>query len=184
MTDNVVTKVKDLIVLLQQCDPEGEIKINLDAALVDGDGDLDGVEYNFDPVVACYFTSNSKQADALSDSIYIGIGEEKTEELLADRVRARENGKGAIAPSNSSIAENPPVAIAIAISNQTYQNLVQVVDACNRSHKATNGANTHGPLDISGLLSMLAEDAAMTNSRPGSWEGANMQNVLDSHGYQ
>jgi hypothetical protein len=43
---------------------------------------------------------------------------------------------------------------------------------------------THGKLSVSSLLAMLAEDAAMMNTRPGSWEGANMQHVFDSHGYQ
>jgi|GEM_PF-3175001 len=43
---------------------------------------------------------------------------------------------------------------------------------------------THGSMTVPTLLAMLAEDAAMTNSRPGSWEGSSMQQVLDSHGYQ
>jgi len=28
------------------------------------------------------------------------------------------------------------------------------------------------------------EDVALTISRPGSWEGANMQQVLAAHGYE
>ncbi|CAJ7811100.1 Uncharacterised protein [Burkholderia pseudomallei] len=31
---------------------------------------------------------------------------------------------------------------------------------------------------------MLAEDAGMVISRPGSWEGANLAQVLLSHGYE
>jgi len=40
------------------------------------------------------------------------------------------------------------------------------------------------PLTVPRLLATLAEDAAMINNRPGSWDGSNMQHMLDSHGYQ
>ena len=43
--------------------------------------------------------------------------------------------------------------------------------------------NSHGPLDMIVLAGMLMEDVALTVSRPGSWEGANMGQVLTSHGY-
>lgn len=43
--------------------------------------------------------------------------------------------------------------------------------------------NTHGKLTLARLAQMLLEDVAMTNMRPGSWEGSNMQQVLTSHGY-
>jgi hypothetical protein len=71
--------------------------------------------------------------------------------------------------------------IEIEVSDDTYRNLLVVVDACNRTDP---NATTHGKLDVPGLLAMLADDVAMTNTRPGSWEGSNMQQVLDSHGYQ
>ena len=41
----------------------------------------------------------------------------------------------------------------------------------------------YGMLTAKALLTMLAEDAAMTISRPSSWEGANMATV-ESHGYR
>jgi hypothetical protein len=34
------------------------------------------------------------------------------------------------------------------------------------------------------LAAMLLEDAGMVISRPGSWEGSNMTDVLRSHGYR
>lgn len=44
-------------------------------------------------------------------------------------------------------------------------------------------ATSHGPLDLPRLISMLLEDVALAMRRPGSWEGANMITVLQSHGY-
>ena len=76
------------------------------------------------------------------------------------------------------------VTIKLQIPKEVYDDLVIVVQNCNHSHKDTGGFTSHGELDVPGLLLMLAQDAAMTNSRPGSWEGSNMQQVLDSHGYR
>lgn len=42
---------------------------------------------------------------------------------------------------------------------------------------------THGPLTMEKLAKMLLEDVALAWRRPGSWEGSNMINVLQSHGY-
>lgn len=46
-----------------------------------------------------------------------------------------------------------------------------------------NEATTHGPLTIENLAGMLLEDVGLAVRRPGSWEGANMIQVLLSHGY-
>lgn len=43
--------------------------------------------------------------------------------------------------------------------------------------------STHGALNLESLLEMLLEDVGLMVSRPGSWEGANMANVMASHGY-
>ena len=81
-------------------------------------------------------------------------------------------------------AEGEYFTIPVVVDGETYDHLQTVVKNCNESDKAAEGITSHGQLDVPGLLAILAEDAAMTNSRPGSWEGANMQQVLDSHGYQ
>lgn len=47
----------------------------------------------------------------------------------------------------------------------------------------TDEYTTHGRLDIKVVARMLMEDVALAASRPGSWEGANMRQVLTSHGY-
>ena len=44
--------------------------------------------------------------------------------------------------------------------------------------------STHGPLTMKRLAEMLLEDVALAVRRPGSWEGANMDQVLRSHGYK
>lgn len=73
--------------------------------------------------------------------------------------------------------------ITIDIAEDTIALLADLVRTCTRADRARDGATTHGPLTVPTLVAMLAEDAAMIISRPGSWEGANMANVLSSHGY-
>lgn len=34
------------------------------------------------------------------------------------------------------------------------------------------------------VIQTLADDLGMTNARPGSWEGSNMQQVIDGHGWE
>lgn len=77
----------------------------------------------------------------------------------------------------------PAVLVMLPLAASTYQELLEVVESCNLANKKREGCTSHGKLDVEGLITMLAEDAAMTNSRPGSWEGANMQHVLNCHGY-
>ncbi|MEW5891248.1 MAG: hypothetical protein AB1768_19945 [Pseudomonadota bacterium] len=73
--------------------------------------------------------------------------------------------------------------ITVTLPDDIAATLVGLVAVCNESHEAREGATTHGKLTVASLLSMLAEDAAMVMRRPGSWEGANMAQVLQSHGY-
>lgn len=68
--------------------------------------------------------------------------------------------------------------IEIEITEQQFALIETMMD----ENQAKEG-NSHGPLDLFVLLEMLLEDVAMTVSRPGSWEGANMRQVLTSHGY-
>ncbi|MFS2023848.1 hypothetical protein [Massilia sp. CT11-137] len=74
--------------------------------------------------------------------------------------------------------------VTLRIPQAVYNDLVVVADSCTRIHKANGGFTSHGELDVQGLLMMLVQDAAATNTRPGSWEGSNMQQVLDAHGYR
>lgn len=43
---------------------------------------------------------------------------------------------------------------------------------------------TNEALTAEQVIQALADDLGMTQNRPGSWEGANMQNVIDGHGWE
>ncbi len=74
-------------------------------------------------------------------------------------------------------------AVVIDMAEDTIALLTGLARVCTQADQAREGATTHGPLTVPALVAMLAEDAAMIISRPGSWEGANMATVLSSHGY-
>lgn len=74
-------------------------------------------------------------------------------------------------------------AVMIDVAEDTIVLLTDLARLCSQADQAREGATTHGPLTVPALVAMLAEDAAMIISRPGSWEGANMATVLSSHGY-
>jgi len=74
--------------------------------------------------------------------------------------------------------------ITIEVSDDDAANLAELAQRCAEADKERDGATTHGPIDVAGLLAMLAQDAAMVIRRPGSWEGANMAQVFTSHGYE
>lgn len=44
--------------------------------------------------------------------------------------------------------------------------------------------NSRRQLTLKEVLETLAQDLEMTHSRPGSWEGSNMQAVINSHGFE
>jgi len=74
--------------------------------------------------------------------------------------------------------------ITITIDDDTFVVLAELAKDCTVADSTRNGATSHGALTPSKLLTMLAEDAAMVISRPGSWEGSNMAQVFSSHGYE
>lgn len=73
--------------------------------------------------------------------------------------------------------------LCVSVSDETAATLARLVNACNEAHDARDGFTSHGKLTLERLLAMLLEDAAMVMTRPGSWEGSNMAQVLMSHGY-
>ena len=73
--------------------------------------------------------------------------------------------------------------IVIQVTDETATNLRALVARCIDEHNRRDGFTSHGVLTVSALLAMLAEDAGMVISRPGSWEGSNMAQVFQSHGY-
>lgn len=74
--------------------------------------------------------------------------------------------------------------IMIQVSEETAQSLAVLATRCTRANKRCDGFTSHGVLSVSAMMAMLAEDAAMVISRPGSWEGSNMAQVFSSHGYE
>jgi hypothetical protein len=69
--------------------------------------------------------------------------------------------------------------IVVEISDDDAMYINRVIELANMSD-----ANTHGTLGFETLTKMLLEDVAMMVRRPGSWEGANMAQMLASHGYE
>jgi len=72
----------------------------------------------------------------------------------------------------------------IEVDDDTATNLQSLAQLCTETDKRREGATTHRALTVQRLLAMLAEDAGLVISRPGSWEGSNMEQVFSSHGYQ
>ena len=77
-----------------------------------------------------------------------------------------------------------PRQITIEVSAETARLLAELSNRCTEADQEQNSFTSHGPLTVDGLIAMLVEDAAMVISRPGSWEGSNMERVFAGHGYQ
>lgn len=73
--------------------------------------------------------------------------------------------------------------ITITISESTFDSINSLVDQINININSEEGANSHGKLTVKTAVEMIVEDLGLVESRPGSWEGANMAQVLSSHGY-
>ncbi|WP_046869310.1 hypothetical protein [Microvirga massiliensis] len=71
--------------------------------------------------------------------------------------------------------------LKIEISDEQAQTIQRILDSVNDGREFPG---THGKLTIEGLIQMLLADVEMVHTRPGSWEGANMAQVLTSHGYE
>ena len=69
--------------------------------------------------------------------------------------------------------------ITVEVSDDDVKLIQQLLDSF-----AEDEFNTHGKLDLPKLAGMLLADVGLAWRRPGSWEGANMHQVLSSHGYQ
>ncbi|MBD3812849.1 MAG: hypothetical protein IE917_11610 [Betaproteobacteria bacterium] len=74
--------------------------------------------------------------------------------------------------------------IMIQVGHETAASLETLAVRCSEVHQRRDGFTSHGVLSVSALMTMLAEDAAMVITRPGSWEGSNMAQVFCSHGYE
>lgn len=69
--------------------------------------------------------------------------------------------------------------VVLEVDNTQMRNIQELTKLLNRSRPE------HVPeLSAKSLLEMLAEDLSMVYSRPGSWEGSNMADVLQGHGFR
>ena len=68
--------------------------------------------------------------------------------------------------------------LTITLTALEEESLDRLLVSCNRSE-----CSSHGQLTLTRLTAMLLQDAALVVTRPGSWEGSNMAQVLHSHGY-
>lgn len=71
--------------------------------------------------------------------------------------------------------------ITITIEESTFESIKSLVDQINV--ESIDDSNSHGKLTVKSAIEMIVEDLGLAESRPGSWEGANMAQVLSSHGY-
>lgn len=85
---------------------------------------------------------------------------------------------------HQDVYNEPMRQITIEIDDETAKNLDKLAELCTQAQEKSEGFTSHGKITVPSLLAMLAEDAGMVISRPGSWEGSNMATVLRSHGYE
>lgn len=75
--------------------------------------------------------------------------------------------------------------VMVPIDATTAAPLLALAERCTDIHRQRDaGVTSHGELTVPALLAMLAEDAGLAFSHPGSWQGDNMRHVLACHGYR
>lgn len=117
------------------------------------------------------------------NAVSIAISRDEIEKLYRDRKRAIELDALAL-ELEPATADADTVIVDVRLSRELHTNIRQLLGQLNGSRQVKiEQACTHGLLTVAGALAMLAEDLGMVRSRPGSWEGSNMAQVLASHGY-
>jgi hypothetical protein len=83
------------------------------------------------------------------------------------------------------MADSPnSTTVTVPIPTETEGLVLRAIATANaRREGAVPTGGTDGALTMEVLVFLLLEDVAYTQSRPGSWEGAGMANVLFAHGY-
>lgn len=80
--------------------------------------------------------------------------------------------------------ECAPIAVLLeSLTENTQLALTAFLATTHAGEPGAPALNSHGALDLAKLVAMLLEDVALMIQRPGSWEGANMMQVMASHGY-
>ncbi|MCD9046832.1 hypothetical protein [Luteimonas sp. MHLX1A] len=197
-------KVRDLLTILANCDPDAVVSLDIPAFIAESDntfaGDPDGltVDFSHSPAVSPGFLT-SKEAPyetffdehgrtregAKANSVSITLRDKDKNRLIAARQRAIETANEDAGMEPEPVAgDAETVIVDVPLPRSLHATIRTLLHRVNTSHQVRNeGACTHGPLTVVGLLAMLAEDAGMVESRPGSWEASHMAQVLASHGY-
>ncbi|MDR5806642.1 hypothetical protein [Caballeronia sp. LZ001] len=74
--------------------------------------------------------------------------------------------------------------IELELTKKVYDGLVMVASTASERNVGRHGSTTHGAIDVSRMLEMLAEDVSMMHTRPASLGASNMFSVFASHGYR
>ena len=197
-------KVRDLLAILADCDPDAPVVLYLPAFFdendktVLADNDPLGMSYCYVPEVeANYTTSKEVPWESLFDeqgkprpgvkpnTVTIELSEASREGLLKNRKQAIEDGdEDAGMEPEPAHGDEATVIVDVPMQRSLHTAIRTLLHRVNTSHQVREErACTHGPLTVAGLLAMLAEDVGMVETRPGCWEAANMAQVLASHGY-
>lgn len=207
MTDQPAKKpltVRDLQAILADCDPGAEVKLYLPGFIdesdkaIGSDPDVFGIDFGYTPAVSAgiatdkdnhdrYFDENNKwRPDVKANRVSIQLSDADMDELIASRKRAieRADESDGMEPE-PAVADADTVIVDVRMSRQLHATIRSLLHGVNNSSQVKEErACTHGLLTVAGALEMLAEDLGMVESRPGSWEGSNMAEVLSSHGYR
>lgn len=61
---------------------------------------------------------------------------------------------------------------------------IELNEAAVRAVSYLKDPSTGEPLTVNEVIQALANDLGFTQTRPDSWEGSNMQSVIDGHGWE
>lgn len=196
--------VRDLLAILAECDPDATVDLTLpgfidesDKAIVN-DPDVFDFAHSYTPTVSAgYVTSKETPYEQFFDAnghvregvkpnhVSIELSEADTESLGTSRKRAieRDDESDGMEPE-PIVADAETVVVDVRIPRDVHTSIRTLLRSVNASHQVkVEQACTHGLLTVAGALEMLAQDLGMVETRPGSWEGSNMAQVLNSHGY-
>ena len=195
-------KVRDLMAMLADCDPDGVVEIEIPTLMSDSDqaviarpGDYESQTLlsccvpdvrrsflNLSPIDdnTAVDDSGRSHEGAKPNCVTIGLAESDYLVFYNDRLEAIRHTPEA----EPDEGDADTVILDLAMPRDHYHAIRRVLRGVNDSHQVREAqACTHGPLTVTTLLTMLAEDVAMLDSRPGSWEAAHMAQVLAGHGY-
>lgn len=195
--------VRELLTILADCDPDATVDLSLPAFIDENDktivNDPDAIafQYSYTPAISVSFMTNAENSSKILDEnnrirpevkpnhVTMTLSDDDVERLIASRKRAieRDDESDGMEPE-PIVADADTVVVDVRLPRELHATIRSLLRDVNASHQVKDEqACTHGLLTVAGTLAMLAEDVGMVWTRPGSWEGSNMAQVLSSHGY-